>query len=130
MYHMTNMTKDLTPKQLAALQALERFISENGMSPTFFELQALLGVSSNQAVINYLNILEGKGYIERKKTARGIIVRKSINDEGSPDLLELLAETRASKKDKQTIKEPSSVPVSLAEESGAILGVSFNNEQF
>jgi repressor LexA len=67
------MPGNLTKTQHNTLQAIATFMEENDMSPTLRELQTLLNVSSNQAVINHLDILEEKGYIRREeKKARGI----------------------------------------------------------
>lgn len=66
------MTNDLTYKQQEALNAIKTYISTKGVSPTLQDLKSPLRVNSNQAVINYLDRLEEKGYIKRDKGARGI----------------------------------------------------------
>lgn len=129
---MTIMTKDLTDKQLNTLHAIEKFIFENGMSPTLAELHPILGVSSNQSIINHLNVLEEKGFIERKKTARGIRITKLIKDNEESSILELLEEIRARKSEQKNnnVSIPYSVPLNSSEEAGKVIEVSYDNEQY
>lgn len=67
----------LTAKQKKVLEIIYRSIESEGYAPTLEDLKNDLGVSSNQSVLNFLNILERKKMIKREgaKTrgiARGI----------------------------------------------------------
>ena len=67
------MIKSITPKQKKVLEIIYNNIELNGFPPTLADLKNELNVSSNQAVLNYLDILEKKEYIERAEgQARGI----------------------------------------------------------
>jgi repressor LexA len=67
------MIKNITPKQKKVLELIYDFINTSGFPPTLADLKNALNVVSNQAVLNFLNILEDKGYIAREKgEARGI----------------------------------------------------------
>ncbi len=69
------MEVKITEKQKKALAAIYNAIEEEGIPPTLAELRDALNVSSNQAVINILDILERKGYIKRGTgQARGILI--------------------------------------------------------
>lgn len=57
------------------LSALYHYIKDTGYPPTFEEMRTLLGVSSNQSVIDLLNQLKKKKFIKRNESAaRGIVV--------------------------------------------------------
>ena len=63
----------LTPKQKKVLELIYDFINASGFPPSLADLKSALGAASNQAVLNFLNSLENKGYIARVKgEARGI----------------------------------------------------------
>ena len=63
----------LTPKQKKVLELIYDFINTSGFPPSLADLKSDLGAASNQAVLNFLNFLEKKGYIARVKgEARGI----------------------------------------------------------
>ncbi|MBA3047211.1 transcriptional repressor LexA [Patescibacteria group bacterium] len=67
------MIKSITPKQKKVLEIIYNNIELTGFPPTLADLKNELNVSSNQAVLNYLETLEKKGYIERVEgQARGI----------------------------------------------------------
>lgn len=62
-------------KQLAkgeVLDAINRWIAENGVPPTVQELRRKLGLGSKRTVLRYLHWLEDEGDIERWPGARGI----------------------------------------------------------
>ncbi len=127
------MSQSLTDKQLETLKAIEKFISENGMPPTLLELQSMLGVSSNQAIINHLTALEEKGHIQRKKTARGIKILKSIAEyDDKNEFLDILAEIAAKKKNqsKQEPKITSPSPFLAEESTGKVIVGFYNDEQY
>lgn len=67
------MVNNITPKQKKVLNIIYNNIETTGFPPTLAELRDELDVASNQAVLNYLNTLKSKGYIERSEgQARGI----------------------------------------------------------
>lgn len=69
------MSKDskLTKRQKQALRAIYRSLKDSGYPPTLADLREELDVNSNQAVLDFLRILEDKGCIEKdEKMARGI----------------------------------------------------------
>ena len=69
------MEVKITEKQKKVLEAIYNAIETEGIPPTLAELRTELNVSSNQAVINILSILERKGFIKRGVgQARGIII--------------------------------------------------------
>lgn len=128
---------NLTNKQKETLQVIESYIASNGMPPTLAELQILLDVSSNQAVLNHLDALEEKGFIERKKTARGIQIKKELAEmsddpQEETNIIDLLTEIAEKKKDKKNIKKSVgySNPHSADQQSGEMLVGYYNNEQY
>lgn len=63
----------LTKRQKQALKAIYTSIRDFGYPPTLADLREELGVSSNQAVLDLLKILENKGSIKKEEgAARGI----------------------------------------------------------
>lgn len=63
--------RPLTERQQAVLDALERYVEDNGYSPTVRELAAIVGLQTHQTVVRILNILRQEGYIEgRARTLR------------------------------------------------------------
>ncbi len=67
------MSKYLTSKQKKVLESIYDAIQSSGFPPTLADLKEELGVSSNQSVLNFLEILERKECIKREDgQARGI----------------------------------------------------------
>lgn len=127
------MVNNLTEKQKETLEVIESYITTHGVPPTLAELQILLNVSSNQAVLNHLDALEEKGVIERKRTARGIrLIKKSEGEAQDNDFLSIL--TNLAEKRRQRIKIPHKVEspdaYSTDEESGKMLVGYYDNEQY
>jgi SOS regulatory protein LexA len=80
----------LTPKQRIVLQAIKRFLTENGKVPTVRELQDEtrklgLKLKSLRSFFIYLNELERKGYIQRSSEERGITL-KGVNKDSFADV--------------------------------------------
>ncbi|KKS12568.1 MAG: LexA repressor [Candidatus Daviesbacteria bacterium GW2011_GWB1_41_5] len=126
--------QSLTPKQLETLQKIEKHIDANGFAPTVAELKTTLAVSSNQAVINHLDALEGKGYITREKRARGIKVTKpsSSGDEGN-SLVSILSEITKNRQASNKKVKPRmlfSSPYALSDASGQVIHGKIDNEQY
>jgi SOS-response transcriptional repressor LexA len=78
------MNKALTPKQERVLTAIKMHIITSKESPTLSELRAALGVSSLRTVTQYLESLERKGYIVRRKWGRRNIELRNATDDGMP----------------------------------------------
>jgi len=67
------MEKEITKRQLELLNFIYKFIQDSGYPPTLFEMREKLEVSSNQAVLDLLKLLENKKLIKRDEgEARGI----------------------------------------------------------
>ena len=67
------MIKNITPKQKKTLEIIYNYIKDTGFPPSLADLREELAVISNQSVLNFLDILEKNGYIERLGgQARGI----------------------------------------------------------
>lgn len=70
----------LTKKQRIVLNAINKYIEEEKISPTVRELCDILGLSSTSTVHEYLSRIEEKGYISRKKDCpRSIRVMKKYD---------------------------------------------------
>jgi len=74
----------ITARQAEVLKLIYKSISDSGYPPTLAELRQSLDVSSNQAVLDILKILEEKGCIKKEEgTARTIrILDKGIEELG------------------------------------------------
>lgn len=74
----------ITARQAEVLKLIYKSISDSGYPPTLAELRDEMAVSSNQAVLDILKILEDKGYIEKEEgMARGLrILDKGIQELG------------------------------------------------
>lgn len=67
------MSKNITQKQKKVLEFIYETIKFSGYPPTLAEIKEMLGVSSNQSVLNFLASLEKKGYIKKEENiARGL----------------------------------------------------------
>lgn len=75
---------NITARQSQVLKYIYKSISDSGYPPTLAELRESLNVSSNQAVLDILKLLEDKGYIEKQEgMARGLrILDKGIRELG------------------------------------------------
>ena len=68
------MTTEATPKQREVLDWVKAFIHDHGMPPTVREIGAAFGIKSS-SVFHLLKELERKGYLERCRGARSLIVK-------------------------------------------------------
>lgn len=67
----------LTQKQASVLEFIETCYAENGTAPSFAEIAAHFGFKSNNAVTDYLKVLEKKGCLEyRRNTSRSIVPKR------------------------------------------------------
>lgn len=81
---MQKLNRDirLTVRQKETLMYIYTAIKFSGFPPTFSDLKEKLNVSSNQAIIDLLKILEEKKYIQKENgTARGIRITQKGYDE-------------------------------------------------
>ena len=74
-----NIQNLLTFKQQRVLNVVREYLSEENMSPTLEQLRASLGFSSLRTVTQYLDILERKGYIVRRKNAARNIELRNVD---------------------------------------------------
>lgn len=78
------MQQALTPKQKRVLDNIELYVRARNEPPTLEELRKNLGFKSLRTVTQYLEALESKGYISRKKHARRNIELRNTDMNGMP----------------------------------------------
>lgn len=78
--HPIFMSEVLTEKQEAVLNFIEEYQLQNGSSPTLREMREYFGVSSDNSILKHLKALEGKGYIEKDDTPRGIKLLSAVKE--------------------------------------------------
>ena len=71
----------LSEKQENILNFINRFISEEGYSPTIREIQKSCNISSTSVVSYNINALKNKGYLDRKLRKSRSIVNNQLNKE-------------------------------------------------
>lgn len=68
----------LTPKQKNVLEFLQRFIQENGYSPSYQEIADAFGLSSRSTAQKYVERLRDAGYLETDSSSkRSVSVKQS-----------------------------------------------------
>lgn len=72
------MSEALTEKQEAVLKFIEKYQMKNGKSPTLREMREHFKVSSDNSILKHLKALEGKGFINKDDTPRGIGLLQSV----------------------------------------------------
>lgn len=80
---MRYFSKTLTGKQKRVLDNIQLYISAKGEPPTLEELRKNLGFKSLRTVTQYIEALERKGYIVRRKHARRSIELRAVDAEGN-----------------------------------------------
>jgi repressor LexA len=65
--------KGLTKKQKQILQFIEQSLSKNMRPPTIAEIKKHFNFVSNQSVVDHINALLKKGYVEKVGKSRGVI---------------------------------------------------------
>lgn len=78
------MQQALTPKQKRVLDNIELYVRARNEPPTLEELRKNLGFKSLRTVTQYLEALESKGYISRRKHARRNIELRNVDMNGMP----------------------------------------------
>ncbi len=89
--------KKITKRQKELLLIIYKFIKDTGYPPTFEEMKERLDVVSNQSIINLLEVLENKKFIEREEgSARGIVINtQGYNIIRKKPLVQMAGETAA-----------------------------------
>ncbi len=77
----------LSVKQQRVLDAIKLHVAMHKESPTVEELRCALGFSSARTVAQYLEILEHKGYIVRRKNAHRNVELRDTDQRGMPSAL-------------------------------------------
>lgn len=78
------MKEPLSPKQQRVLETIKAQIVLAKESPTIEELRLALGLSSLRTVVQYLDVLERKGYILRRKNSKRNIELRDADERGMP----------------------------------------------
>ncbi len=84
---MGPLNKSLTGKQKRVLDNISLYISAKGEPPTLDELRQNLGFKSLRTVVQYIETLERKGYIVRRRHARRNIELRAVDAEGNNAML-------------------------------------------
>ena len=84
---MGHINKSLTGKQKRVLDNIELYIRAKGEPPTLDELRQNLGFKSLRTVMQYIETLERKGYIVRRKYSRRNIELRAVDAEGRSAML-------------------------------------------
>ncbi len=79
---MGPINKSLTGKQKRVLDNIQLYINAKGEPPTLDELRQNLGFKSLRTVVQYIETLERKGYIARRKYSRRNIELRTVDAEG------------------------------------------------
>jgi repressor LexA len=89
--------KKITKRQKELLLIIYKFIKDTGYPPTFEEMKERLDVVSNQSIINLLEVLENKKFIEREEgSARGIVINtRGYNTINKKPLVQMAGKTAA-----------------------------------
>ena len=78
------MNLPLTKKQESVYGVLKAYILADGRAPTLEQLRGTLGCKSLRTVVQYLDVLERKGYIVRRRHAQRNIELRLADSEGMP----------------------------------------------
>ncbi len=84
---MGPLNKSLTGKQKRVLDNIQLYISAKGEPPTLDELRQNLGFKSLRTVMQYIETLERKGYIVRRRHARRNIELRAVDADGNNAML-------------------------------------------
>lgn len=84
---MGPINKSLTGKQKRVLDNIELYIRAKGEPPTLDELRQNLGFKSLRTVMQYIETLERKGYIVRRKYSRRNIELRAVDATGRSAML-------------------------------------------
>ncbi len=84
---MGPLSKSLTGKQKRVLDNIGLYIKAKGEPPTLDELRQNLGFKSLRTVVQYIETLERKGYIVRRRHARRNIELRAVDADGNNAML-------------------------------------------
>ncbi|MDO4759841.1 MAG: hypothetical protein Q4A33_00900 [Candidatus Saccharibacteria bacterium] len=98
------MKVKLTKKQLALLNFLQDFTEENGISPTYREIQAGLNLSSVSAVAEHIDNLVEKGVIKKVPGAARSLEILDFRHQETVDLFKAKLDT-ATEEERQLLKK-------------------------
>ncbi len=102
------MKVKLTKKQLALLNFLQDFTEENGISPTYREIQAGLELSSVSAVAEHIDNLVEKGVIKKVPGAARSLEIVDFRHQETVDLFKAKLDT-ASEEERQVLRKAADI---------------------
>ncbi|MBR6532278.1 hypothetical protein IKT64_00690 [Candidatus Saccharibacteria bacterium] len=102
------MKVKLTKKQLALLNFLQDFTEENGISPTYREIQAGLELSSVSAVAEHIDNLVEKGVIKKVPGAARSLEIIDFRHQETVDLFKAKLDT-ASEEERQVLRKAADI---------------------
>ena len=102
------MKVKLTKKQLALLNFLQDFTEENGISPTYREIQAGLELSSVSAVAEHIDNLVEKGVIKKIPGAARSLEIVDFRHQETVDLFKAKLDT-ASEEERQVLRKAADI---------------------
>lgn len=75
-------TQSLTHKERMVLEFIEAFVSNEGLAPTYTEIQSHFNFASLNSVQRYLQQLESKGYVQKGESnqKRSLVILKNSKD--------------------------------------------------
>ncbi len=81
------MKEPLSPKQQRVLDTIKKQLVMTHESPTIEELRSALNLQSLRTVAQYLEVLERKGYIVRRKNMKRNIELRDADERGMPSAM-------------------------------------------
>ena len=84
---MGHLNKSLTGKQKRVLDNIQLYINAKGEPPTLDELRQNLGFKSLRTVVQYIETLERKGYVVRRRYSHRNIELRAVDAEGRSAML-------------------------------------------
>lgn len=102
------MKVKLTKKQLALLNFLQDFTEENGISPTYREIQAGLELSSVSAVAEHIDNLVEKGVIKKVPGAARSLEILDFRHQETVDLFKAKLDT-ATEEERQVLRKAADI---------------------
>ncbi len=84
---MGPLNKSLTGKQKRVLDNIQLYIKAKGEPPTLDELRQNLGFKSLRTVVQYIETLERKGYVVRRRYSHRNIELRTVDAEGRTAML-------------------------------------------
>ena len=85
--YMGPINKSLTGKQKRVLDNIQLYINAKGEPPTLDELRQTLGFKSLRTVVQYIETLERKGYVVRRRYSHRNIELRAVDADGRSAML-------------------------------------------